>query len=280
MWIAEWFNTHDCNPEVRLDWFKHHWGFCRWVEANTTLGTQDWWEIVWWRFVISMNLTFPRTTTEVFNLFLVKPCLEKLHSSSRRRETFVYFQTGLIERAIFAIFYSPPLPNPLALQEPPPVDDGSKHLTPRKTAVWQIGTSSHGGEGPVSVEKRKQWACQLHLTLSPPPTSLHPPTPSEESNPVTLIFGANLQSNLLKVSRICDKSVVLLSIHHGLIRILSKDVVTKIHNRFRVMGLGRDIGLGNTVNRPSDLGALLGRYEKHHRLSYSPMRECIRANSI
>lgn len=109
---------------------------------------------------------------------------------------------------------------------------------------------------------------------------LHPESCVKESSSVTLILEANLQSNLLKVSRICDKSVVLLSIHHGLIRILSKDVVTKIHNGFRVMGLGRDIGLGNTVNRSLDLGALLGRYEKHHRLSYSPMRECIRANSI
>ena len=65
-----------------------------------------------------------------------------------------------------------------------------------------------------------------------------------------------------------------------MIRILSKDVVTKIHNGFRVMGLGRDIGLGNTVNRPVDRGALLGRYENHRRLSYSPMRVRIRANSI
>lgn len=134
----------------------------------------------------------------------------------------------------------------------------------------------------MSVEKPKQWARQLHpTTTTTTPASTHPSERrSKESGSVTLIFGANLQSNLLKVSRICDKSVVLLSIHHGLIRILSKDVVTKIHNRFRVMGLGRDIGLGNTVNRPLDLGALLGRYEKHHRLSYSPMRECIRANSI
>lgn len=115
-------------------------------------------------------------------------------------------------------------------------------------------------------------------SLHGPP--LHPESCVKESSSVTLILEANLQSNLLKVSRICDKSVVLLSIHHGLIRILSKDVVTKIHNGFRVMGLGRDIGLGNTVNRSLDLGALLGRYEKHHRLSYSPMRECIRANSI
>lgn len=89
-----------------------------------------------------------------------------------------------------------------------------------------------------------------------------------------------MQSNLLKVSRICDKSVVLLSIHHKLIRILCKDVVTKIHKGFRVMGLGRHIGLGNTVNRSLDLGALLGRYEKHHRLSYSLMSVCIRGNSI
>lgn len=109
---------------------------------------------------------------------------------------------------------------------------------------------------------------------------LHPESNVKESSSVTLILEANLQSNLLKVSGICDKSVVLLSIHHGLIQSLSKDVVTKIHNGFRVMGLGRDIGLGNTVNRSLDLGALLGRYEKHHRLSYSPMRECIRANSI
>lgn len=115
---------------------------------------------------------------------------------------------------------------------------------------------------------------------SPPPTHLHPESCVKESSSVTLILEANLQSNLLKVSRICDKSVVLLSIHHRLIRILSKDVVTKIHNGFRVMGLGRDIGLGNTVNRSADLGALLGRYEKHHRLSYSPMRVCIRENSI
>lgn len=62
--------------------------------------------------------------------------------------------------------------------------------------------------------------------------------------------------------------------------VLSKDVVTKIHNGFSIMGLGGDIGLGNTVNRSLGLGALLGRYEKHHRLSYFPMRECIRANSI
>lgn len=115
--------------------------------------------------------------------------------------------------------------------------------------------------------------------------SLHTPPPSpavapRESSSVTLILDANLQSNLLKVSRICDKSVVLLSIHQRLIPILSKDVLTKIYNGFRVMGLGRDIGLGNTVNRSLGLGALLGRYEKHHRLSYSPMRECIRANSI
>ncbi len=126
--------------------------------------------------------------------------------------------------------------------------------------------------GPTSVEKLKQWAYTAPLcTLIPV---------LKRSSSVTLILEANLQSNLLKVSRICDKSVVLLSIHHRLIRILSKDVVTKIHNGFRVMGLGRDIGLGNTVNRSLDLGALLGRYEKHHRLSYSPMRECIRANSI
>lgn len=118
---------------------------------------------------------------------------------------------------------------------------------------------------------------------APPPlpaTPFHPESCVRVSCSVTSILEANLQSNLLKVSRICDKSVVLLSIHHRLIRILSKDVVTKIHNGFRVMGLGRDIGLGNTVNRSLDLGALLGRYEKHHRLSYSPMRECIRANSI
>lgn len=95
-----------------------------------------------------------------------------------------------------------------------------------------------------------------------------------------LILGTNLQSNLLKVSRICDKSVVLLSIHHRLIPVFSEDVVTKIHNGSSVMGLGRDIGLSNTVNRSLGLGALLGRYEKHHQLSYSPMRECIRANSI
>lgn len=168
------------------------------------------------------------------------------------------------------------------LLEPPPVDEWGGHPTLRKTAVWRIGTSSRGGEGLVSVEKRKQWFASFSSpSLLPPPASTHPSEwRSKESNSVTLIFGANLQSNLLKVSRICDKSVVLLSIHHGLIRVLSKDVVTKIHNRFRVMGLGRDIGLGNTVNRPLDLGALLGRYEKHHRLSYSPMRECIRANSI
>lgn len=66
----------------------------------------------------------------------------------------------------------------------------------------------------------------------------------------------------------------------GLIRILSKDVVTKIHNEFRGMSLGRHIGLGNTDNRSLDLGALLGRYEKHHRLSYSQMKVCIRGNSI
>lgn len=64
-----------------------------------------------------------------------------------------------------------------------------------------------------------------------------------------LILGTNLQSNLLKVSRICDKSVVLLSIHHRLIPVFSEDVVTKIHNGSSVMGLGRDIGLSNTVNR-------------------------------
>lgn len=122
------------------------------------------------------------------------------------------------------------------------------------------------------MEKVKQWAGTL-----PPP---HPESCAKESSSVTLILEANLQSNLLKVSRICDKSVVLLSIHHRLIQILSKDVVTKIHNGFRVMGLGRDIGLGNTVNRPLDLGALLGRYENYGRLSYSPMRVCIRANSI
>lgn len=232
-----------------------------------------------WGFVISMNLTVPRTATEVFDLFHVKPCLVKLHSSWGRRWTFVYFQTGLIERAILTIFFPPST----HLQQPPPVDEWGEHPTSRKTAIWRIGTSSHRGEGPVSMEKLKQWGRQLHLTLapSPPPASTHPSERrSKESGSDTLIFGANLQSNLLKVSRICDKSVVLLSIHHGLIRILSKDVVTKIHNRFRVMGLGRDIGLGNTVNRPLDLGALLGRYEKHHRLSYSPMRECIRANSI
>lgn len=56
--------------------------------------------------------------------------------------------------------------------------------------------------------------------------------------------------------------------------------MTKIHNGFRVMGLGRHIGLGNTDNRSLDRGALLGRYEKHHRLSYSEMEVCIRGNSI
>lgn len=56
--------------------------------------------------------------------------------------------------------------------------------------------------------------------------------------------------------------------------------MTKIHNGLKVIALGRDIGLGNTVNRALDLGALLGGYEKHRRLSYSPMRVCIRANSI
>lgn len=61
-------------------------------------------------------------------------------------------------------------------------------------------------------------------------------------------MAANLQSNLLKVSRIRDKGAVLLSIHQRLIWILSKDVVTKIHNGVGVMSLGRDIGLGNTVN--------------------------------
>ena len=52
--------------------------------------------------------------------------------------------------------------------------------------------------------------------------------------------------------------------------------MTKTHNGFPVMGLGRDIGLGNTVNRPADLGALLGGYERLRRLSYSPMSICIR----
>lgn len=130
----------------------------------------------------------------------------------------------------------------------------------------------------VKVKACKHGETQNSGPTPAPPS--HSGTCVEESASVTLILEANLQSNLLKVSRICDKSVVLLSIHHGLIRILSKDVVTKIHSGFRVMGLGRDIGLGNTVNRSLDLGALLGRYEKHHRLSYSPMIVCIRANSI
>ena len=52
--------------------------------------------------------------------------------------------------------------------------------------------------------------------------------------------------------------------------------MTKTHNGSPVMGLGRDIGLGNTVNRPADLGALLGGYESLRRLSYSPMSVCIR----
>lgn len=125
----------------------------------------------------------------------------------------------------------------------------------------------------MSVDKLKQ---QVYTYSTPPPTLAIAP----RELAVMLILGANLQSNLLKVSKICDKSVVLLSIHHRLIPVLSKDVVTKIHNGFSVMGLGRDIGLGNTVNRSLGLGALLGRYEKHHRLSYPPMRECIRANSI
>lgn len=133
--------------------------------------------------------------------------------------------------------------------------------------TWRLRTTS--------VEKPKQWHYKAPLpfyTLSL--------LWKIASSAAFILEGKTRECNLLKVRRICDKSVVLLSIHHALIRILSEDVVTKIHNGLGVMGLGRDIGLGNTVNRPVDLGALLGRYEKHRRLSPSPMRVCIRANSI
>lgn len=49
-------------------------------------------------------MPYPETTTQVFNLFLVKPCLENLHSSSGSRWTFVYFQLWLIDQTIFTIF--------------------------------------------------------------------------------------------------------------------------------------------------------------------------------
>lgn len=49
-------------------------------------------------------MPYPETTTQVFNLFLVKPCLENVHSSSGSRWTFVYFQLRLIDQTIFTIF--------------------------------------------------------------------------------------------------------------------------------------------------------------------------------
>lgn len=49
-------------------------------------------------------MPYPETTTQVFNLFLVKPCLENLHSSSGSRWTFVYFPLWLIDQTIFTIF--------------------------------------------------------------------------------------------------------------------------------------------------------------------------------
>lgn len=56
--------------------------------------------------LFTSTMPYPETTTQVFNLFLVKLCLENFHSSSGSERTFVYFQLWLIGQTISPIFQS------------------------------------------------------------------------------------------------------------------------------------------------------------------------------
>lgn len=116
-------------------------------EGKVELWEEGLWDVKIYHFyeLFTSVMPYPETTTQVFNLFLVKPCLENLHSSSGSRWTFVYFQLWLIDQTICAIFQ---------LQ--------------RYTSTWVkctfclTETASDGWRGfkwrlgPMSVEKLKQ----------------------------------------------------------------------------------------------------------------------------
>lgn len=84
----------------------HLWREFGSCEGGADLCEEGLWDVKIYHFyeLFTSVMPYPETTTQVFNLFLVKPCLENLSSSSGSRWTFVYFQLWLIDQTIFTVF--------------------------------------------------------------------------------------------------------------------------------------------------------------------------------
>lgn len=76
------------------------------VWVRWSCGEEGLWDVKIYHFyeLFTGLMPYPETTTQVFNLFLVKPCLENLHSSLGSTWTFVYFKLWLIDQTISTIF--------------------------------------------------------------------------------------------------------------------------------------------------------------------------------